>query len=169
MTGATPLASGTQLGGGHEIKKVLGQGGFGITYMVESPAGEMLAIKEFCPARSVTRVGDSLHVAPEGAADFRSGYQLFKKEAETLRDHPHPNIVGVRALFEKNATIYMVMEFIDGEPLQNALVRGRTFSEAESLDLLGQSIVALGFLHENHVHQHLGAIGPVSGVELQAL
>lgn len=146
------LPIGERLGGGHVIKDVLGQGGFGVTYKVQSPAGEMLAMKEYCPRNLVTRTGSTLVINPTAKKEFRLGYRLFKREAETLRDlAPHPHIVGVRGLFEKNETIYMVMDFVAGQPLQDMLVRGKQLSDREVLNLLGQTTVALGFLHDNHV------------------
>lgn len=147
-----PLAVGTLIGGGHRIEQVLGQGGFGVTYRARRQSGEVFAIKEYCPRGIVFRRGDSLVVKPEGRASFRMGYESFKREAETLRDMPrHPGIVGVRALFEKNGTIYIVMDLIDGEPLISFIQRGQVVDTGLLLDFLIRVNQALGFVHDHGI------------------
>ncbi|MEO1318537.1 MAG: serine/threonine-protein kinase, partial [Pseudomonadota bacterium] len=147
-----PLPIGHLIGGGHRIVTVLGQGGFGITYKAVNNQGHVVAIKEFCPRACATRVGDGLSASPRDREEFDSGYRYFRDEAETLRKlPPHPNIVAVHALFRKNGTIYMVMDFIDGEPLNTELVSNAPYSDGAVLDLLGQLTMALGLLHEHQV------------------
>ena len=146
------LPRGEVFGHGHRIESVLGQGGFGITYKAFNPEGQPVAIKEYLPEGLVSRNGKHLVPLPGKEADHASGLKYFKEEAETLRRLPsHPNIVGVRALFEKNRTAYMVMDFIDGQPMSNLLGRGHQYNSTDLTNLLGKLTMALGHLHDQEV------------------
>ncbi len=120
------LPPGTILQGKYLLGRVLGQGGFGITYLVWDMILNMkLAIKEYLPRQLATRSGGSQAVAVFKATlaeEFRYGLTKFLEEAQTLaRFIEHPNIVSVRDYFEANNTAYLVMNHHEGVTLQSYL------------------------------------------------
>jgi serine/threonine protein kinase len=114
------LQSGTKLHGGNfTVGKVLGQGGFGITYLGgDTTLARSVAIKELFP-QGCTRQGTTVH--PSGtvtSADYQVNKQKFVEEARVLAQFHHRGIVAVYSTFEENNTAYMVMEFVKGQTLQ---------------------------------------------------
>ena len=98
----------------YQIKAILGQGGFGITYLAKDlNLNKDVAIKEYLPKDLSIRDTDS-SVSPitsEYGNQYISGLERFIKEAQTLSKFDHPNIVRVHTVFEENNTGYMVMSF----------------------------------------------------------
>ena len=92
-----------------------------------------MAIKEFLPSGLAMRnANDRVTVATaEDEADFRWGLERFLDEARSLARFDHPNIVSVKRFLEAHGTGYIVMEFVDGEPLSEMLKRKPTLTEAE--------------------------------------
>ncbi len=122
------LAPGTLLSSKYLVGKVLGQGGFGITYLGwDTNLDIRIAIKEFFPQGLVSRVpGENSVVSYTGTIkdQFSFGVESFLREAKTLaRFEHHPNIVTVRDFFKENNTAYMVMSFIEGLSLLEHLNR----------------------------------------------
>ena len=114
-----PLAlnEGSVLAGQYIIEKVLGQGGFGITYQAKDhKSGGKVAVKEYFPDSLVTR--NRTTVIPftgERGEGYQYGKECFLKEAETLgRFIGNENIVRIHSYFEENGTAYFVMDFVDG-------------------------------------------------------
>jgi len=144
---------------GYRIERVLGAGGFGITYLAtEVMIGRAVAIKEFLPNSVAARAVDSLTVHPLVAADadiFRWGLKRFRNEARTLVSFHHPNIVSVYRYFEANGTAYLVMAYENGGSLAELLKTRRTLPEAEILAFLDPlldgiaQVHAAGFLHRD--------------------
>src|SRR3990172_3854570 len=132
------LKPGTQLHW-YEIKDILGQGGFGITYLAEDlNLAHEVAIKEYMPVDLATRVEQN-HVqsgSHEHEYRYRWGLQNFIDEARTIGKFKHPHIVRVRNVFEANNTAYMVMDYELGESLQEILGRRKTLSEEEIKDII---------------------------------
>ena len=131
--------------------KILGQGGFGITYLAyDSNLDEDVAIKEYLPIELAVREGDySVHpVSEDHGNNFQWGLERFISEARTLTRFKHPNIVRVRNVFEDNNTAYMVMEYEEGESLQELLSRRKTMEEAEILNILLPILGGLQLIHE---------------------
>jgi serine/threonine protein kinase len=142
----------------YEIKEVLGQGGFGITYLAYDPNLEKhVAIKEYLPIELAVREGDfSVHpVTEDRGKQYKWGLDRFITEARTLSKFKHPNIVHVFSVTEENNTAYMVMEYEEGQDLQEKLKGRQTLEEAELLKILipimgGLEIVhKLGFIHRD--------------------
>ena len=156
MRNALPL--GLELDG-YRLDKVLGAGGFGITYLaVESFSGRKVAIKEFLPSGLAVRGADSRTVHPNSSADkseFDWGLDRFRQEARILITFKHPNIVPVLRAFEGNGTAYMVMEYQEGTSLGAILKAGVTLDEAEVVEILGplmdglEAVHKSGFLHRD--------------------
>jgi len=116
------LTPGTLLSGKYLVGRVLGQGGFGITYLGwDTNLDIRIAIKEFFPQGLVSRVpGENSVISYTGEVreQFTFGVESFLREAKTLaRFEHHPNIVTVRDFFKENNTAYMVMSFIEGVTL----------------------------------------------------
>jgi serine/threonine protein kinase len=111
------LPDGTELVGDFRIKRVLGAGGFGITYLAEETAlARLVTIKEYFPADFAAREG-TIDAAPrslECATDYKWGLDRFIEEAQTLARFVHPNIVRVYRYFRANKTGYMVLQFEEG-------------------------------------------------------
>lgn len=102
----------------YRILEILGQGGFGITYLAEDTRMRIkVAIKELFPDEFATRGRGSMVVPRREAdiADFAWAKERFDEEAATLIRLTHPNIVRVFRLFEKNNTAYIVMEYVEGQ------------------------------------------------------
>ena len=144
---------------GYRIERVLGAGGFGITYKaVETMIGRGVAIKEFLPSSIAARAAGGTTVHPLAAGDgdmFRWGLKRFRNEARTLVSFHHPNIVAVYRYFEANGTAYLVMAFEEGASLAEILKKARTLTESEIhgfLDPLLDGVAEVhkaGFLHRD--------------------
>lgn len=133
------------------IKEVLGQGGFGITYLAQDTnLDHAVAIKEYLPVEMAVRAGDAgVHpVSGEHGEPFRWGLDRFISEAQTLARFKHPNIVRVFTVFSANNTGYMVMEYERGQGLHEILKQRRTLPEAELLMLLGPILDGLEQVHD---------------------
>ena len=133
-----------------EFHRVLGYGGFGITYLGWNLSLDIpVAIKEYLPADLATREQD-LSVVPQtaqAAADFQWGLERFVDEARTLARFQHPNIVRVHQYFEAHSTAYIVMDYVEGETLAAHLERKGTLQEAELKAILYPLLSALEVVH----------------------
>ncbi len=132
------------------IDKVLGQGGFGITYLAHDPnLDQYVAIKEYLPMELAIRDGDN-SVYPASSANgerYRWGLERFISEARTLAKFKHPAIVRVLSVFEENNTAYMVMEYEHGESLQYVLDDRKTLDEDELMPILAPLLDGLELIH----------------------
>ena len=142
----------------YEIDEVLGQGGFGITYLAHDLNLEHeVAIKEYMPIDLAVR-DENGHVQP-ASSEFRNRYHWglsrFLDEARTIGSLKHPNIVRVRNVFEANNTAYMVMDYELGESLQDILSRRKTLAEEDIETVIApviegmRHVHACGFIHRD--------------------
>jgi serine/threonine protein kinase len=133
------------------IERVLGQGGFGTTYFArDTNLDRPVAIKEYLPLDVAVR-GSESSVRPKTQAlgeRFMWGKDRFKREAQTLAQFDHPNIVRVQAVFEANDTVYMVMRFEEGDNLGKLLDERHTLTEPELLNILLPVLDGLTLVHE---------------------
>ena len=135
----------------YEIRKVLGQGGFGITYLAhDTNLDKDVAIKEYLPMELAVREGDfSVHPLTEDRGrQYQWGLERFVAEARTLSRFEHPNIVRVHAVFEENNTGYMVMSYEEGQSLQEMLSGRRTLEESALLKILIPVLGGLELVHQ---------------------
>lgn len=140
------------------IGRVLGVGGFGITYLAFDEVLEMVvAVKEFLPNNIAVRKTGSQSVRPVSsggnAHDFEFGLERFLQEARTLaKFEDHSNIVRVRTFFEENGTGYFVMNFYEGRTLGEYLsARNGFIQEEEALLIMRQVFDGLSAVHEQDV------------------
>ena len=133
-----------------EFHRVLGQGGFGITYLGWYIALDIpVAIKEYLPSDLATREND-MSVVPqssEASADFKWGLDRFLDEARILARFQHANIVRVHHFFEAHSTAYIVMEYAEGETLSQVLRRRKTLNEADLKAILFPILDGLEAVH----------------------
>lgn len=113
------LPKDTILAGQYIIKDVLGQGGFGITYLAEDHrTNTKVAVKEYFPETMAMRSTTSIEVrtyTDDRLGNFKFGMESFLEEAKVLAQFQgNPNIVGVQKYFEENGTAYFVMDYIEG-------------------------------------------------------
>jgi serine/threonine protein kinase len=134
----------------YTIERVLGQGGFGITYLArDTNLDQPVAIKEYLPFDVATRRQDST-VQPRGDSHrerYRWGLERFIQEARTLARFDHPNIVRVHSVFEFNGTAYMVMRFEEGDNFGALLEARRLLPESELLRILLPILDGLELVH----------------------
>lgn len=143
--------------GKYRIERVLGQGGFGITYLaVQSSLNRYVAIKELFIGGSGQAINDRRgnQVVVTNAVNqqcFNQQREKFKKEALRLANLNHPNLVKVHELFEENGTAYYVMDYIDGESLRTKLNREGCLSEKLVLKYIQQLLPALEVAHKQSI------------------
>ena len=134
-----------------EFRRVLGHGGFGVTYLGWNVALDIpVAIKEYLPSDLATREQDLSIVpqAPRAASDFQWGLERFLDEARILARLQHPNIVRVHHFFEAHSTAYIAMDYVEGEDLSAYLTRKGTLSEDELKAILYPLLSALEVVHQ---------------------
>ncbi len=142
----------------YRIESVLGQGGFGITYLArDTNLNHEVAIKEYLPTDLATRTDDSsvVPISDGQSETYGWGLDRFINEAQTLVKFRHPNIVQVIAVFEANNTAYMVMEYVKGRMLEDAFRNKKIdgedalnhifFALLEGLELIHNA----GFIHRD--------------------
>ena len=153
------LRAGTILKGRYRIGRVLGQGGFGITYLAwDERLAAKVAVKEYMPGEMAVRA-DGARVVPRSAArreDFAYGEERFREEARILAKFMgQPNIAGVTDYFDENDTSYFVMDYIEGISFKNYIAgAGGRVSPKEALDVMLPVLRALSAVHgEGLIHR----------------
>ncbi len=144
-------------GGRYVLERVLGQGGFGITYRAtDTKLGRPVAIKEFFLAGS-TRAGVTVQPSPTIADQFRDRKERFREEARTLARFRHPGIVQVFEFFDENNTVYMVMEYLEGRSLRQVTrMAGGMIQEEQAVAYVLQVADALEAVHgEGLLHRDI--------------
>ena len=140
--------------GNYRILKVLGQGGFGITYLaIQVRLDRKVAIKEFfmkdfCERNETTR---QVTLGTAGSREMvNSCRKKFLKEAKHIAKLDHPNIIRIIDVFDENSTSYYVMEYIEGGSLSNKLgTTGLSMSDATRYIL--QVAEALKYIHKQNI------------------
>ena len=146
----------TLQGGKYKIEKVLGQGGFGITYLAEQTMLERkVAIKEFFMKDFCERDESTSHVTLGTAgshATVERFRQKFIKEARSIAKLDHQHIVQVLDVFEENGTAYYVMNFCSGGSLASKVADGKCLPEAQATRYILQIADALAYIHERRMN-----------------
>ena len=155
LQGLKELQIGTVLSNGkYTIQKKIGEGGFGITYQaVHNGLNRTVCIKEYFPAGRCVRntYTKSLHLQGFTEAQFEKYRQAFVKEAKTLANLQHPNIVEVIDVFDENNTSYMAMSFIQGKSLYNIVKERGVLPYQETVNYIAQITDAIGYIHQKNI------------------
>lgn len=142
----------------YRIERILGQGSFGITYLAtaklttEGNLGKMVveakvAIKEFFMSEVNSRKDDGSAVDGSSGSVFSNYRKKFRKEAENLAKLSSNNIVRVIDVFDENSTTYYVMEFLEGENLDDYIRTKGAITEDEALQIVKEIGNALIYMH----------------------
>ena len=141
----------TLQGGRYKIKDVLGQGGFGITYLAkDNSLGVYVAVKEFfmkdlCSRDEVTQTMCSSGGSLKQVERYR---EKFIKEARNLSRLHHLHIISVIDVFEENGTVYYSMPYLKGGSLQDYVKSRGPLTEVEAMKIIRQIADALKYMHE---------------------
>jgi serine/threonine-protein kinase len=144
VTAATEIRRGTLVDNRYRVQRILGQGGFGRTYLVcdQRRFDEFCVLKEFVP-----------HTTAESLV--QRARDLFEREAKVLYELDHPQIPKFLAWLEENGRLFLVQEYVDGKTysqlLRDRLVFGKPFSEAEVIQWLADILPVLDYLHSCHI------------------
>ena len=144
----------TILAGKYLVGRVLGQGGFGITYIGWDIALERkVAIKEYYPKGQVSRNPGSRRLTwyhdEQAQLARKDGMEMFLKEARKMsRVDDIPGVVRVRELFQENDTAYIVMDFVEGETLKARLKRSGPMSWDQAKEIFRPAIRAMEEVHK---------------------
>jgi serine/threonine protein kinase len=151
-----PLPPDTEIGG-YRVLREIASGGFGLVYQAMDKNGQQVAIKEYLPASLTTRPRGELipRVAPEKVALYRLGLKSFFEEGRALAQISHPSVVGVLNFLRQNETVYMVMDYLEGDSLQSFIVTARELKkekvlrESTILSLFDEILRGLRIVHQN--------------------
>ena len=138
--------------GKYKIERLLGQGGFGITYLATQVSlNRNVAIKEFFMKENCQRATDdrTMTVPSDGSRGLVDGaLYKFRQEALKLASISHPNIVRVIDVFEENGTAYYVMDYLPGGSLTDKVKTGGPMTEEQAMGYIRQIASALKYMHE---------------------
>ena len=156
VTEARYLAVGTVLKQRYLIGIVIGSGGFGVTYNAwDKILDQKVAIKEYLPGEFSTRgpgQTDIIIYGGEKTEQFNDGKMKFFDESKHLaifRDVP--GIVQIFDCFGENGTMYIVMEYLEGETLETHLKKERKLSEQETIRIMTPILQALEIVHKDGI------------------
>ncbi|HEY0834356.1 MAG TPA: protein kinase [Azospirillum sp.] len=149
------LMPGTTLHGRYLTGRVLGQGGFGATYLGwDDRLHVKVAVKEFYPANLISRAPDGSGIvafSDEHARGFTAGLGKFLEEARLLaRLRDVKEIVGVQDFFEENGTAYLIMELLEGRTFKRYISEsGGRIEPRRALSILSPIMKALQAVHDH--------------------
>ncbi|MBW4592294.1 MAG: serine/threonine protein kinase [Brasilonema angustatum HA4187-MV1] len=139
-----PITTDTILQNRYRITQVLGQGGFGRTYLAQDQRrfDELCAIKELIP------------IVTEGYA-WEKAKELFEREAATLYQIQHPQVPQFRERFEQDQRLFLVQDYVAGKTYQTLLdqrqATGSAFTEQEVLQLIRSLLPVLEYIHNQGI------------------
>ncbi len=143
----------------YRIDAILGQGGFGITYLAtDINLNTRVAVKEYLPCDFAHRASDK-SVSPRWSGDreyYQQGLDSFLVEARTLATFRHPNIVRVARFFEAHRTAYMVLEYERGKALKEWWLAHNDLPEQDLVILLQPLLDGLAAVHSaGYLHRDI--------------
>ncbi len=158
---AIHMDPGTLLYDRYIIGKVLGYGGFGVTYLGwDGKLEQKVAIKEYLPGEFSTRMPGQSQVTVfngEKNEQFHDGLKKFVEEAKHLAKFQNePGIVKIFDSFEENETAYIIMEYLEGETLTSYLKREKTIPEDKAVEMMLPIMESLQVVHaEGLLHRDI--------------
>jgi len=135
----------------YRIIKLLGEGGFGLTYLaLDTHLDKNVAIKEYMPSDfAVRQEGNTISPKSAGSQnDYDWGLKAFINEAKILAKFDDINIVRVNRFFEANGTAYLVMEYCEGGCLSDRFSPEKPMQEVQVQEFLGPIMNGLQLVHE---------------------
>lgn len=142
--------------GKYRIEGVLGQGGFGITYLATQVAlNRKVTIKEFFMKELCNRDEQTSQVSVPsmGSVDTVARFRAkFVKEAQTIAALNNPHIIHIHDIFEENGTAYYVMDYLSGGSLSDLVQRNGVLPEATALGYIRQVADALSYIHARNIN-----------------
>lgn len=150
------LSEGFRLQSGkYEIIKILGQGGFGITYLARHTILDTLfAIKEFFPADYCNRDSTTsrVDVATQSNVELVNRLKArFVSEARNMIQLKNPGIVGIHDIFEENSTAYFVMDYIKGQSLEDIVSMNGPMQERKAVECIKRVTESVKYIHNHHI------------------
>ncbi len=150
------LAPGSILVNRYVVGRVIGKGGFGITYLAyDALTRKKIALKEYFPYGLAQRTSESIEVSvtsDDNAETFKLGAEKFYNEAKLVsRFNGNPNIVGVYDCFYENDTVYMAMEYLRGSTLKDHIREHGILSAPQALFVANSITNALVVAHSASV------------------
>ncbi|KAM3090117.1 protein kinase domain-containing protein [Phormidesmis sp. 146-35] len=136
----TAIPTGTILQNRYRVLSILGQGGFGRTYLAEDQGrfNELCALKELMPPQ-------------DNAYALEKSKELFQREAQVLYGIQHPQIPQFRATFAQDQRFFLVQDYVEGKTYRALLderkSQGFVFTENEVLQLVRQVLPVLSYIH----------------------
>ncbi|NND97957.1 MAG: serine/threonine protein kinase, partial [Pirellulaceae bacterium] len=122
--------------GSYRLLRPLGKGGMGVVYLAEHHVMKRLMALKILP--------------PESSSNARR-IECFKQEARAAAQLDHQNIVRAYDFSECEGKLYIVMEYVDGIDLRQAVARDGVFSVPAAMDILQQSIAGLAHAHQRGI------------------
>ena len=142
--------------GKYRIEGVLGQGGFGITYLASQVAlNRKVTIKEFFMKELCNRDEQTSQVSVPsmGSVDTVARFRAkFVKEAQTIAALNNPHIIHIHDIFEENGTAYYVMDYLSGGLLSDLVQRNGVLDEATAIGYIRQVADALSYIHARNIN-----------------
>ena len=134
------------------IGKVMGKGGFGITYLgYDLRMERTIAVKEYYPNGIAYRsqTGTEVLLGDSKAAEaFDRGAEKFYSEAQMVAQfNGNPNIVSVYDYFRENNTVYLIMEYLNGVTLKNYIKKHGKVSDGQAMFIMDKIAAALSITH----------------------
>ena len=153
---AIHMEPGMILNNRYVIGRVLGYGGFGVTYIGwDGKLEQKVAIKEYLPSEFSTRMPGQSGVTVfngDRSEQFLDGMNKFIDEARRLAKFQNePGIVRVFDSFNENGTAYIIMEYLEGETLTERLKRDKTIPEDEAVKMLWPVMESLKVVHQEGI------------------
>lgn len=166
------LAAGTIVYGVYVIESVLGEGGFGVTYLaLKKDTGQTVALKEYYPLAYGSRKPGSCEIEPVSGkeAEYDHGRERFVREASVLHEFCYlDGIVKVWDCFETNGTAYIIMDYIDGITLKEYVSCHGGMGYDEWMEMLSPILKSLITLHKHGViHRDISPDNLMIGMDNQ--
>ena len=138
----------------YRIIKLLGEGGFGLTYLAfDTNLEKNVAIKEYMPNDHAIRDKDSKIVprTEQSEKTYNWGLNAFLNEAKTLAKYENPNIVRIYRYFKENGTAYIVMEYCEGGCLVDKIDKNKHMDEGELKEIVSSLVRGLQLVHNDGI------------------